>query len=211
MCKREISPGRIQRYLGRLSEPKATGSLKSTSGSRWRCTLRYAVTLRRRVLPVRVLGTGTVDYASFCLRRGRKYCRTSSKARQSAVISLNSTIQVCAAAMLDLRAEHFLDGPRIAIVAVCSDLLRCCVHDGLSAAKESLGCIHVPGRAEHRIHEIAFAVNGPVQIAPLTLTLYVRFIDVSAPAHFPFPFARMCSAVVCFSSGAGETGNGGRS
>ena len=44
---------------------------------------------------------------------------------ESPVISFNSTIHVCAAAMRDVRTESFPDCPRIGIVAVCSDLLRC--------------------------------------------------------------------------------------
>src|SRR3954471_7253805 len=69
------------------------------------------------------------------------------------------------------------------------DLLRLWVNHGLSAAKESPGCIHVPGRAEHRIHQIAFAINGAIQITPLALNLQVGLVDIPAEARFPLPFA----------------------
>ena len=47
------------------------------------------------------------------------------------------------------------------------DLLRSCVNHGPSAAEEALGCIHIPGRAEHGIHQIAIAVNRAIEITPL--------------------------------------------
>jgi hypothetical protein len=87
------------------------------------------------------------------------------------------------------RTEYFPDRTRIGIVTVRGDLCRCAVHDRLSAAEEALGCIHVPGRAEHRIYQITFTVDSPLQVTPLALHLQVRLVHVPPSAHFSFAFA----------------------
>ena len=69
------------------------------------------------------------------------------------------------------------------------DLCRRRVDHRLCAAEESLGRIHVAGGAEHRVHEFAVAVNGPVQITPLAFNLYVRLVYVPAATDSPLPFA----------------------
>src|SRR4051794_29112276 len=91
--------------------------------------------------------------------------------------------------MLDLWAEHFADRTWIGIMPIGGNLLRWTGDDGLSAAKEALGGSHIPGWTEHRIDQIAFAVNRPIQITPLAFYFHVRLIDVPAPACFSLPFA----------------------
>src|SRR4051812_18211080 len=91
--------------------------------------------------------------------------------------------------MLDLWAEHFADRAWIGIMSIGGDLLRLTGDDGLSAAKEALGGSHIPGWAEHRIDQIAFAINRPIQITPPALNIQVGLIDVPAPTCFSLPFA----------------------
>src|SRR5262245_46580787 len=105
------------------------------------------------------------------------------------VVPFNTTIQICIAAMLHLRAECFPDRPRVGIVAVGGELSQRCARDGLAAAKEARGGIHVPRVAERGVDQLALPVNGPVQIAPLSLNPYIGLVRVPPPADFSLPFA----------------------
>ena len=77
----------------------------------------------------------------------------------------------------------------IGIVAICRDLFRRLVDNGESAAEEPLGCGHIPRGAQHRVHQIAFAINGAVQITLFAFDLEVGFVDIPAPTRFPLAFA----------------------
>ena len=123
----------------------------------------------------------------FCLRRGRKYCRTSSKARQkrwaerkrtktqhrvislfhAAVILLDPSIQVGAAAMFHFGTKDLADGARIRIVAITGHLARNLPGNGDSATKEPLGSRHVARLTEHRVDEIAFTIDRTVQVSTI--------------------------------------------
>jgi len=107
----------------------------------------------------------------------------------TAVVLLDPAIQIGAAAMFDLATKDLAEGARIRIVAIASHLARKLPDDGDSATEESLGSRHVARLTEHRVDQIAFAIDGSVQIAPFALYLYVRLIDVPAPSNFTFTFA----------------------
>jgi len=107
----------------------------------------------------------------------------------AAVILLDPPVQIRAAAMAHLRTEHLPDGTGIGMVAVCRDLFRRLVDNGESAAEEPLGCGHIPRGTQHRVHQIALAINGAIQITPFAFDLEVRFVDIPAPTRFPLAFA----------------------
>ena len=67
----------------------------------------------------------------------------------STMILLDAPVQVRAAAMLDVVAEHFLNRTRIRLVPITGYLSRNSISNGESAAKEALRCRHIPRRAEH--------------------------------------------------------------
>jgi hypothetical protein len=87
------------------------------------------------------------------------------------VILFDSPIQVGAAAMLDLRTKDLADGARIRIVAIARYLARNLPHSGDSTMEESLSSRHVARLTEHRVDQIAFTIDGTVQVAPFALDL----------------------------------------
>ena len=91
--------------------------------------------------------------------------------------------------MLDVVAEHFPNRTRIRIVPITGYLPRSSLYNGESATEEALGCRHIPRRAEHRVDQVAFAINGTVQIAPFPFDLQIRFVDVPAPSHLSLTLA----------------------
>src|SRR5918998_997354 len=54
--------------------------------------------------------------------------------------------------------------------------------DGPRRAEEGLGRGHVAALAQHGIHEIAVAVDGPVEIGPPAADLDVRLVHVPVAA-----------------------------
>ena len=87
----------------------------------------------------------------------------------AAVILLYPAIQIGVAAMFDSATKDLVNGARIRIVAIARYLARNFTDDRDSATEESLGSRHVARLTEHRVDQIAFAINGPVQIAPFAL------------------------------------------
>ena len=86
-----------------------------------------------------------------------------------AVILLDPPIEIGAAAMLDFAAKHLADRARIRIVAIAGDLRGTFLDNGESATKEALGCRHIPRRTEHRVDQIAFAINRTIQVSTICL------------------------------------------
>jgi hypothetical protein len=107
----------------------------------------------------------------------------------AAVILLDPPIQIGAAAMLDFRTKDLADRTRIRIVAIARHLARNLSDSGDSTTKESLGSRHVARLTKHRVDQIALTINGTVQVAPFSLDLYVRLIDVPAPSNLASTFA----------------------
>src|SRR4051812_15683676 len=76
----------------------------------------------------------------------------------------------------------------------------------LSAPKETLGSIHVTSGAEHRIHQIAFTVNGRIEKHHFPFHLEIRLIHDERRPTFTFRLRRMRSAY----SGASTPSNPAR-
>src|SRR3954447_24755309 len=57
----------------------------------------------------------------------------------------------------------------------------------LAERKKGLGRRHVAVLAEHGVHEMAVAVDGPIQVGPAATNLQVRLIHVPAAPAGPAP------------------------
>ena len=78
------------------------------------------------------------------------------------MILLDASVEECAAAMLDVVAQHLPNRTRIGIVPIAGYLPRRSLYNRESATEEALGCRHIPRRAEHRVDKVAFPINGAV-------------------------------------------------
>ena len=100
------------------------------------------------------------------------------------MILLDTPVKISAAAMLDVVAEHFANRTRIRIAPIAGDLPRHSIYNGESTTEEALSSRHIPRRAEHRVDQVAVAINGAIEIAPFPFNLQIRFIDVPAASRF---------------------------
>src|SRR4030095_12338442 len=89
----------------------------------------------------------------------------------AAVILLDPSIQVSAAAVFHFGTKDLADRARIRIVAITGYLGRNPPCNGHSATKEPLGCRHVARRTEHGVDEIAFTIDRTIQVRPFALNL----------------------------------------
>src|ERR687885_168138 len=78
--------------------------------------------------------------------------------------------------------ERAADRPRVGAMPVGGDLIGRHTRGGLGRAEEGPGRRHVAVMAQHRVDEVAVAVDGSVEIRPPAADLQVRFIHVPAPA-----------------------------
>ena len=116
----------------------------------------------------------------------------------AAVILLDPSIQVGAAAVFHFGTKDIADRARIRIVAITGYLARNLRCNGHCATKEPLGCRHVARRTEHGVDEIAFTIDRTIQVRPFALIFkYVSSTYQRRPT-FPLRLQRSCSA----SSGA---------
>src|SRR5262245_44993812 len=96
--------------------------------------------------------------------------------------------------MRDFRTEDLADGARIGIVAIARCFARNLPDRGDSTRKESLGRRHVARFSEHRVDQIARAIHGTVQVAPLPLTFKYVSSTYQRQPTFPLRLPRTCSA-----------------
>src|ERR1700761_5884930 len=105
------------------------------------------------------------------------------------MVLLDPAILIGTAPMFYRGSQYLLDGARIGSVPVGGDLDWIFINDRKSTAEEALSGGHVSGGTEQGIDQIACAINGAVQVAPLAFHLDVRFVYKPARADFPFPSA----------------------
>src|SRR3954452_18077490 len=107
---------------------------------------------------------------------------TSRAPFHAPVVLLQSVILVGAGPVLAMAAERPADRSRVGAVPVGGDLVGCHARDRLGRAEEGLGRRHIPVLAQHGVHEMAVAVDGPIQVGPPATNLQVRLIHVPAAA-----------------------------
>ena len=56
----------------------------------------------------------------------------------------------------------------------------------IGLCEEALCRIHIPVLGEHRVYQVAVAVYGSVQVAPLTIHLDVGLVAIPGAASFSF-------------------------
>jgi site-specific DNA recombinase len=95
---------------------------------------------------------------------------------------LQSVVFIGAGAMDNAPAERRADRPRVGAVAVRGDLVGGHARDRLGRAEEGLGCRHVAVLAQHGVHEVTVAVDGPVQVAPPAAYLQVGLVHMPLAA-----------------------------
>ena len=74
------------------------------------------------------------------------------------------------------------------------DLFRRRFGNRLSVAEETLSRRHIPVGAEHRVHQIAFPVDGAIQITLPCFYVHVRFVCYQRRPTLPLRLRRICSA-----------------
>jgi hypothetical protein len=74
-------------------------------------------------------------------------------------------------------------------MSVGGNLPRSFLHNGESAAKESLCGSHVPGATEQRIDQIAVLVDRAIQVTLLPFYFQIGFVYVPAAADFSLRLA----------------------
>jgi hypothetical protein len=99
------------------------------------------------------------------------------------MVLLQPIVEILTGPMHDLAAYAATDGAWIGIVAIGRHPLRR-VPDRLDRLfEEGFGGDKIAGRAEHRVHQIPFAVNGPIQVMPASTDFDVRFVELPGLAR----------------------------
>ena len=94
------------------------------------------------------------------------------------VILLDPIVEVTIAAVNDLTAQGLADGTRVGIMPIGRHSLWGVTNHIDSLLEEALRCFHVSLFAEHGINQIAIAIAGPIELAPLSMDADIRFINV---------------------------------
>jgi hypothetical protein len=90
----------------------------------------------------------------------------------------------------EVRGSWYPNGAWVCIAAIRGDAVQGHAGHRPGRTKERFGCREVPRVAEIYVHEVAIAINRPVEVSPLALDTYVGFVHVLAgsdPAVTPLP------------------------
>src|SRR6266568_7499245 len=90
--------------------------------------------------------------------------------------------------MLYLVAERFTHCSWIRGMTVRGHLFRRMANNSESLLEKLLGCLHISLFAQLRIHQIAISINGPIEIAPFSLNLDIRLINIPGSSCLPVSF-----------------------
>ena len=107
---------------------------------------------------------------------------TSDPALDAAMVLLEAIVQVGAGAVPDRLAQHAADRPRVGAMPVRRHPVRSEALGRPGRAEERLGRLHVAVLAEHRVDQVAAAVDRPIQVGPAAADLQIRLIDVPSGA-----------------------------
>jgi hypothetical protein len=92
-------------------------------------------------------------------------------------------VHVAIGPMRHLLPEYIADCPWIGITPIGREPVGRHPGHGPRGPKEGLRCCEIPGTTEAHIHQVAVAVDCPVEVLPLALHLDIRFVHVPAVAH----------------------------
>jgi hypothetical protein len=74
--------------------------------------------------------------------------------------------------------EYPTYGSWVGVVPISGYLLWSTVGYFFSPFEEAFGCTHVPPLGEHGVYQLAFLVDGPIQVALLTAYFDVGLVNV---------------------------------
>ena len=132
-----------------------------------------------------VTGAAAEEVAEFIIFSAEPVCRvmlleaahTSDPSFDPAMILLKSIVQVDIRPVADVAAQRRADRARIGIMPIRRHPVRRKADNRPCRAEEPLGRSHVAGRTQHRVDEVAVAIDRPIQRAPAALDLQVGFIS----------------------------------
>jgi hypothetical protein len=147
-------------------------------------------------------GTGTEEVAKLIMGPAKAASRSGAfkaahrpiSAFDATVILLNPIVQVGAGPMPNASTQFSADRARIAVVAVGGHPVRRHARHRFGRAEKCSGCGHVAVLAEHHVDQSTRAVDGAVEVAPVSSHLDVGLIDIPASADLPRRRRRRSSA-----------------
>src|SRR5580692_2051905 len=130
-----------------------------------------------------VLGTAEVVRRSWALEPAHR----AVAAFNTAMILLQSVVEILAVAMPNTCAQHRPDRAGITVMPVRGDPIGRDAGDQLGRLEERLRGGHVAVLAEHHIDQRPRAIDGTVEITPMPVNLDVGLVDVPALACLAAP------------------------
>ena len=106
----------------------------------------------------------------------------SNPALDTAMVLLEPVVEVGTGPVADLLAQHAADRPQVGAMTVHRHPVRPKAYVCPSRAEEGLRRPHVPVLAQHRVVQVAFPVDRPVQVGTALVDLQVGPIDILAAA-----------------------------
>ncbi len=103
----------------------------------------------------------------------------------AAMILLDPVVQIRVAAVGHRFAQRLADRPRIGVMPIRRDPLRCLASHVQRLHKEPLRCVHIPLFTEPDVHQGTIPIDGTLQVAPRSINLDVGFIDMPGGADMP--------------------------
>jgi hypothetical protein len=94
------------------------------------------------------------------------------------MILLESVIEIRIGPVPDIFAKDLSDGTWVGIMPIRRYPLWSMTDCLKSLLEKSFGGIHVSLLAQHGVNEVAIPIDGSIEVTPLPLDLYVRFIDM---------------------------------
>ncbi|GAC1568123.1 MAG: hypothetical protein NVS3B14_16320 [Ktedonobacteraceae bacterium] len=103
----------------------------------------------------------------------------------SAVILLESIVEVAIAAMNDVASKGLADRTGIGIMSIGRHSFRRMTSDIKSLREEVLGGIHISLLTEHRVNQVAIPIDGSRERTPVPMNFDIGFIDMPGSPYLP--------------------------
>jgi hypothetical protein len=91
---------------------------------------------------------------------------TSGPAFDPTMVLFKTIVQVGVGSMADRPTQHGADRPGIGAMAIGGHPVGAKAHGRFGRSEERLGRLNVAVLAEHRVDQVAVAINRPVKVAP---------------------------------------------
>jgi hypothetical protein len=84
------------------------------------------------------------------------------------MVLLQPIVEIRVATVHDLLAKSITDRTRVGVMSIRRHPLWCVTNDSNGLREKAPGGIHIPLLAQHRVNQVAIAINGTVKIAPFS-------------------------------------------